>query len=130
MVSQPLGIMYRERKRRNPMASPTREDAQLMMQIAQWSTALGVQDAMPRIFADDFDPDTADAMNDEAVRTILMFGESVGTLTKRDLLSAELVHDWLWIEGIWTRVGPAALRASDKFGEPRLYENFEALAKP
>jgi hypothetical protein len=41
------------------MASPTREDAQLMMQIAQWSTALGVHDAMPLIFADDFDPDTA-----------------------------------------------------------------------
>jgi len=112
------------------MASPTREDAQLMMQIAQWSTALGVQDAMPLIFADDFDPDTADAMNDEAVRTILTLGESVGTLTKRDLLSAELVHDWLWIEGMWARVGPAALRARDKFEEPRLYENFEALAKP
>jgi hypothetical protein len=112
------------------MTSPTREDAQLMMQLAQWSTALGVQDALPQIFADDFDTDTADAMDDEAVRTILTFGESVGTLTKRDLLSAELVHDWLWIEGMWARVGPAALRARDKFGEPRLYENFEALAKP
>jgi hypothetical protein len=112
------------------MASPTRDDAQLMIQIAQWGTSLGVQDAMPRIFADDFDPNTADAMDDEAVRTILMFGESLGTLTKRDLLSSELVDDWLWIEGMWSRVGPAALRAREKFGEPRLYENFEALAKP
>jgi len=76
------------------MASPTRDDAQLMIQIAQWGTSLGVQDAMPRIFADDFDPNTADAMDDEAVRTILMFGESLGTLTKRDLLSSELVDDW------------------------------------
>jgi hypothetical protein len=110
------------------MASPTRDDAQLMIQIAQWGTSLGVQDAMPRIFADDFDPDTADAMSDQAVRTMLMFGESIGTLTKNDLLSVELVRDWLWVEGIWSRVGPAALKQRDKFGEPRLYENFEALA--
>ena len=59
-----------------------------------------------------------------------MFGESIGTLTKRDLLSSELVQDWLWIGGMWSRVGPAALRrAREKFGQPRLYENFEALAK-
>jgi hypothetical protein len=111
------------------MASPTRDDAQLMIQIAQWGTSLGVQEAMPRIFADDFDAEAADAMSDQAVRTMLMFGESIGTLTKNDLLSVELVRDWLWVEGIWSRVGPAALKQRDKFGEPRLFENFEALAK-
>ena len=87
------------------MASPTRDDAQLMIQIAQWGTSLGVQEAMPRIFADDFDPETADAMSDQAVRTMLMFGESIGTLTKNNLLSVELVRDWLWLEGLWSRVG-------------------------
>jgi hypothetical protein len=111
------------------MAAPTREDAFLMVQLAQWGTSVGVGDALPRVFADDFDPETADAMNDDAVRTLLQFGESIATLTKHDLLSTELVHDWLWIEGIWSRVGPAAIRAREKFGEPRLYENFEALAK-
>ena len=110
------------------MASPTREDAQLLMQIVQWGTTLGIQDAMPELFSDDFDPHTADAIEHEAVRTILMFGETIATLTKRDLLSTELVTDWLWVEGLWSRVGPAALRAREKFGEQRLYENFEALA--
>lgn len=99
-----------------------------MVQIAQWGTALGMQDALPAIFADDFDAEAADAMNDRPVRILLLFGESIATLTKRELLSAELVDDWLWLEGIWSRVGPAALRAREKFGEPRLYENFEALA--
>jgi len=99
-----------------------------MIQIAQWGTSLGVQDAMPRIFADDFEPETADAMSDSAVRTMLMFGESIGTLTKNNLLSTDLVHDWLWVEGLWARVGPAAIRQREKFAEPRLYENFEALA--
>ncbi len=110
------------------MPSPRRDDAVLMIQIAQWGTALGIQDAMPRLFSDVFDPDTADAVDDDAVRTMLMFGEAIGTLTKHDLLSEELVKDWLWIEGIWARVGPAALRQREKAGEARLYENFEALA--
>jgi len=109
------------------MGSPTREDAQLMIQLAQWGTALGIERALPQLLADDFQPDSAKA-SDEPVRTILMFGESIGTLTKHDLLSSELVHDWLWVEGLWSRVGPAALKAREKFGEPRLYENFEALA--
>lgn len=110
------------------MSSPSREDAQLLIQIAQWGTALGVQDAMPAIFAEDFDPETADVM-DKPVQTLLTLGESIGTLVKHDLLSAELVDDWLWVEGIWARVGPAAIRQREKFGEPRLYENFQALAE-
>jgi hypothetical protein len=110
------------------MASPTRDDAQLMLQLAQWGTSLGLERSMPQLWADDFDPETADAMDNEAVRTVLMLGESIGTLTKHDLLSLELVHDWLWVQGLWSRVGPAALKAREKFGEPRLYENFESLA--
>ena len=111
------------------MTPPTHQDAQLMVQLAQWSTALGIDDAMPRLFAEDFDPRAADVMHDAAVRNVLTFGESIATLTKHGLLSDELVHDWLWISGIWERVGPAALRQRERAGEPRLYENFEALAK-
>jgi hypothetical protein len=110
------------------MSSPTREDAQLLIQIAQWSTALGIPEAFPALFDESFDADTADALIDKPVRTVLMFGESVGTLVKHDLLNAELVHDWLWVAGLWARVGPAAQKQREKFGEPRLYENFEALA--
>jgi hypothetical protein len=111
------------------MATATRDDALLMVQVARWSTELGVQDAIARILADDFEPDTADMLVDESVRTLLLFGESIGTLTKHNPLSAELVHDWLWVEGIWSRVGPAARRQRGKFNEPRLYENFEELAR-
>src|SRR5262249_19736344 len=82
---------------------PTTEDAQLLVSLAQWATALGVPDVMPAILGDDFDPDTADAIDDASVRTVLLFGESIGTLTKHDLISTELIHDWLWIEGMWSR---------------------------
>ena len=63
---------------------------------------------MPELFAEEFDSDAADANDDDAVRTMLMFGETIGTLTKQGLLSSELINESLWIEGIWDRVGPAA----------------------
>jgi len=110
------------------MTPPTNEDAQLMLQLAQWGTALGIEEAAAEVFSDSFDPQTADAMTDPAVRKLLGFCESIGTLTKHALLNEQLVNDWLWIDGLWARLGPAALRLREHAGEPRLYENFEALA--
>jgi hypothetical protein len=108
------------------MGEPTREDAQLMLQIAQWGTSMGVTDAWGEIFSDDFDPYEADA-TEPSIRNVLTFCETIGTLVKRDLLSKELVEDWLWIDGLWGRVGPAAIKQREKLEEPRLYENFEAM---
>jgi hypothetical protein len=110
------------------MGLPTHEDAELMIQIAQWGTSLGTDEAIARVFAEDFDPATADAMADDAVRKLLIFGESIGTLTKHGLLNTQLVHDWIWIDGLWSRLSPAALAMRESQGEPRLWENFEALA--
>jgi hypothetical protein len=104
-----------------------REDATLLLQLAQWGTSLGLQDATRAVFADDFDPEAA-GEQDEAVNRILTFGETVGTLTKNGLLDTELVLDWLWVSGLWSRVGPAAVKAREKLGVPQMYENFEALA--
>ena len=109
------------------MAAPTREDATLLIQIAQWMAMSGLNEQMPKIFAEGFDPQKADP-NEEPVRLALGTFETIGTLVKHGLLSEELVHDWMWVEGIWKRVGPAAMRARTDTGEPRLYENFEALA--
>ena len=104
-----------------------REDAKLMIQIAQWGTGLGLDEAMGAIWADDFDPETAEA-NDPMVRRVLTFGETVGTLTKNDLLDTALVLDWLWVSGIWGRVAPAAKKLREMTGVAEMYENFEALA--
>jgi hypothetical protein len=79
------------------------------------------------VFADDFDPEAA-TEQDDAVNRILAFGETVGTLTKNGLFDTELALDWLWVSGLWARVGSAAVRAREKLGVPQMYENFEALA--
>jgi hypothetical protein len=104
-----------------------RQDALLLVQLAQWGTSMGIEDAMLGILADDFDPETASAMDGRVAR-VLLWGESVGCLTKFGLLDTDLVHDWFWAEGTWERVGPAALKQREKYGSPEIWANFEALA--
>ena len=84
-------------------------------------------EAASTVFGNGFDPDSA-SVDDPAVRALLMFGETIGTFVKQKVLDRDLVLDLWWTEGMWSRVGPAALRHRAKVGEQRLYENFEALA--
>ena len=105
----------------------SREDATLIVELAKWGAMIDYGDASRAIWADDFDPDAAE-MTDPAVQTLLTFFETVGTLVKNGLLDRDLVYDWLFVAGIWDRVGPAATRARERAGVPQLYENFEALA--
>ncbi len=108
---------------------PDRNDAMLLVELAQLATAMGLDDAIGELFKPDFDPESATIDGNAAVRKALEFGETVGTLTKHHLFDTELALDWLWVAGIWSRVGPAALRQREELGAPALYENFEALAE-
>jgi hypothetical protein len=105
----------------------THEDAVLVVELAKLGAMNGLGEAVGQIFADDFDPDAAE-LSDPSVRIVLGWNETVATLVKNDLLSRDLVYDWLWVAGTWDRVGPAAVRAREAAGVPVLYENFEALA--
>lgn len=105
----------------------TKEDARLLVQLAQWGATMGTNEAVSALFDEGFDPQTASSQ-DANVRVVLNFGETVGTLVKNDLLDRELVLDWIWVAALWERVGPAVQRDREKYGQPRLGENFEALA--
>ena len=107
----------------------TKEDAAMVIELAKWGAMIELGPAMGALFDEGFDPEMATA-TDEAVRTVLVFGETVGTLVKNELLDRELVQDWLWVGGMWAKVAPAASKFRESSGEPRLYENFEALATP
>ena len=107
----------------------TKEDAAMVIELAKWGAMIELGPAMGALFDDGFDAETATA-NDEPVRTVLVFGETIGTLVKNGLLDRELVQDWLWVAGMWAKVAPAAAKFRESSGEPRLYENFEALAGP
>ena len=106
----------------------TYDDANLIVQLVRWGTEMGLEPAMATIFTESFDPEKA-SMSDAHVRTMLAFGETVATLVKQNVLDRDLVLDLWWVSGAWARVGRSAERERARLGEPRLYENFEALAK-
>ena len=106
----------------------TYDDARLVVDLMRWGTELGLQDALGSIFADDFDPETA-AHDDPAVNKVLLYGETLGTLVKHDVLDRDLITDLWWIDGIWKQVEPAVVRTRERDEEASLYENFEALAR-
>jgi hypothetical protein len=107
----------------------TYQDAELIVQILQWGSQMGIEDAFGKIHAEAFDPEKAEA-NDPDIRKVLYFGEAIATFVKQNVLDRDLVLDLWAVQSSWRRVGPAALRARQRAGEPRLYENYEALARP
>ena len=104
----------------------TKDDAALMVQILQWGSAMGIEEALGAVFSDDFNPETA-SETDPHVRKVLYYGEAIGTFVKQGLLDRGLVLDLFAMEFSWKRVAPAALRVRERSGEPRMYENYEAL---
>lgn len=103
------------------------EDAKMIVELAKWGTDMGLEDALAKLFQPDFDA-RATADDNPSVRTVLWFFETVGTLVKRGALDGGFVRDVWWIEGMWPLVQPHVMVARQESGEPRLYENFEALA--
>src|SRR5207253_4256949 len=99
----------------------------LVVELSKLGAISGLDEASRTIWADEFDPDTAE-VTDPAVQKTLFFFETVGTLVKNGLFDRDLAYDWLWAAGVWAKIGPAAERAREKAGVPELFENFEALA--
>ena len=106
----------------------TYDDAKLVVGLLQWGAQIKVNEAVSDLFSEDFDPEAASA-NDDSVRSVLSFGEILGTFVKRGVLDGEFAHDLFAIQLLWRKVGPAALKSRAAAGEPRLWENFEALQK-
>ena len=106
----------------------TYDDAAILMQVVRWGTEMGLDEAGQYIFSEEFDAGMA-STDDLPVGKMLAFGETIGALVNHGILDKALVLDLYWIPGTWARVGPAALRERERLGEPRLYENYEALAE-
>ena len=119
------------------MAKPTYQDATLMLQLAQWGSALGLSEAMSWMWSDQFLPDYAEFVekyppgNEGYTKASKICGwyETIGTLYKQGLFNEELLFDWLAVALVWDRIKGFALGWREQTGEPRLYENFEAMAK-
>ncbi len=119
------------------MAKPTNQDASLMLQLAQWGASIGLQEAQGWTWSDQFVSDYAEFMKQYPmgsegglkVAKVCNYFETLGTLWKHGLLNEDLLFDWLAISMVWERVKNIPLGLRQDSGNPRLYENFEALAK-
>lgn len=103
------------------------EDAMLMMQLMRWGEESGAMAASMEMMmqrAGGQEP-TAD---DATILKILMLGETIGTFTKQGVLDTDLVNDLMATGWMWSIVRESALAQRAQSGEPRLWENFEALA--
>jgi len=115
------------------MAKPTYDDANLMLQLVRSWPA----DATDWMWSDEFVPDHKEfearyAHNAEAfgkVRAVLGWYETIGTLHKHGLLNEDLLFDWLAVDMTWERMKSHALDMRAESGNPRIYENFEAMAR-
>ena len=84
------------------MAKPTHEDAELMIQIAQWASLHGLTEAQSWVWSDDSILDYAQFTAKHPrgsegrvnVTKVCQFYETLGTLYKQGLFNGELLFDW------------------------------------
>ena len=119
------------------MAGATKEDARLIVDLARLYIESESNKAAALFWSDDFPRSPEEfrqrypLSSDEARRiyAALGFFETVATLWKHKLIDEELLLDWLSVGGAWERLREIALDMREQAGEPRLWENFEALAQ-
>jgi len=119
------------------MAKPTYQDASIMLQLAMWGATAGTPKASSFMWSDKYETDYKafvkkyPAGSDEYGFASLICGwyETLGTLFKHDLFNRELLFDWLLVSAVWDRLKGFVLGVREEAKEPRLYENFEAMAK-
>ncbi len=113
------------------MSQPTHDDADIMLRlVAAWPF-----EATDWIWSDEYIADHEEFTQRypageefSRVRGVLNWYETIGTLYKHGLLNEDLLFDWLAVYAVWERVKSHALALRQATGEPRMYENFEAMA--
>ena len=119
------------------MTKPTYRDARIMLELMQFQAASGLSEALNWLWSDQFVSDHAEFIkkyplgskgNIDATK-ICGYLETIGTLWKHRLINEDLLFDWLAVEMIWDRIKGFALGVRQVANEPRLYENFEVMAK-
>lgn len=114
----------------------TQADAQLLVSIMNGPIAQRAQSGMILLQEYDAPPTLTQLTTDHPTGSeghlnalaVLALMELIGTFVKQGLLDRALVHDLLWVSGMWARCAGVARGLRDESGEAAMYENFEALA--
>jgi len=121
------------------MTKPTREDADILLRLAELSALHNLAPAAAFIWSDDFPADfarfrqkfprTKRSEEEGLLRRYLGYFETAGTLYRNGLLSGDLLFDWMAVTAAWDRVKGYALGVREEAEDPRLFENFEYTAE-
>lgn len=119
------------------MVKPTHQDAIIMLRLYQWTAIAGLSKAINWMWSDDFITDYAEFIKKyprgsesyEKATRICGYYETIGTLYKNGLFNEELLFDWLAVYLVWDRIKDFAIGLREEAEEPRIFENFEAMAK-
>ena len=121
------------------MSKPTRDDADILLRLAELSALHNLAAAAAFIWSDDFPTEFARfrekfprgkrSEEEGLLRRYLGHFETAGTLYRNGLFSGDLLFDWMAVTAAWDRVKGYALGAREEAGDPRLFENFEYAAE-
>jgi len=115
---------------------PTMAEAQLIVQIATADAISGADRGYGVLTRFETPPTLGQlrkkhAVDSDEYRYVMRFlssCEMISTFVKQGLLSAELVNDLYWVGGAWRLCEKICKGMRREAGEPRVMENFEALA--
>jgi Domain of unknown function (DUF4760) len=112
-------------------------DAQLVVQILASGSAAGADRGL-EILLSAPSPLTLNQLREahtrlgdeyQQVMAFLGQAETIATFVKQGLLDEALIHDLLWVAGGWAASAGVCQGLREENGEPRLFANFEWLAK-
>lgn len=119
------------------MERPTHDDAIVLIQLAQYAASSGIQEAITWMWSEEFPVEDVGFLEKCPLGSeghlkaykICAYFEMIGTLHKHRLLNEELLFDWLAVSLVWDKIKRFSLEMRLMTSEPRLFENFEAMAR-
>ena len=119
------------------MSAPTHEDAMVLLKLYEIGIAPDQGKAWDFVrseeFTDDYQAFTKKyPRNSEQFGYVLTYAawfELTATLWKHKLLNQDLLFDWVLVRPRWNALEKFMSGYRQEMKEPRLFENFEALAK-
>lgn len=119
------------------MSAPTHEDAMVLLKLYEIGVSPDQGKAWDFVFSNEFIDDyqafttrfPKGSVEYGHVFTYAAWFELAATLWKHKLLNEDLLLDWILVPPRWERVEKFMAGYRQDMKEPRLFENFEALAK-
>jgi hypothetical protein len=118
---------------------PDTSDAQVVIALYEAQAAHNLGEVMGYIWSNDFPtdfkefrksfPPGSNSTQERDLYRALGYYETIGTLYRNNLISEDLIFDWLAVDMTWARLKGFVLGVRKEIGQSRMFENFEYMAR-